>query len=120
MQFHNLEQVYSRNQWRALASKEDTYPLQIRSGSWIYDLLLETGNVQTLPPLPVNGATCLLYVFGGDVVANETISLTTGESLLVEGESIRLSATQTSDVVLFVTDTHAPYSVAGMYSGNQK
>lgn len=120
VQFHNLEDVYSLNQWRAIAGKADTYPLQIRSSSWIYDLRLESGNEQTLPPLPVSGATCLLYVFGGEIMANETISLTTGESLLVEGESIRFSATQTSNIVLFVTDTHAPYSVAGMYSGNQK
>ncbi len=120
VQFHDLTEPYSLNQWRAIAGKQDTYPLQIRSSSWIYDTRLEIGNAQILPPLPVAGATCLLYVFGGAVRVNETISLITGESLLVEGEAIRLSALETSDLVLFVTDTRTPYSVDGMYSGNQK
>ena len=120
VQFHDLEGVYSLNQWRAIAGKQATSPLQIRSSSWIYDLRLETGNAQTLPPLPVTQATCLLYVFGGAVTVNETISLTTGESMLIEGEAIRLSALETSDLVLFVTDPSAPYSADGMYSGNQK
>ena len=72
------------------------------------------------PRYPLPKLPCLLYVFGGAVTVNETISLTTGESMLIEGEAIRLSALETSDLVLFVTDPTAPYSVDGMYSGNQK
>lgn len=119
VQFHEFAEVYSINQWRAIAGKEDHHLLQIRSSSWVYDMRLEKGVQQELPNLSVENASLLLYVFEGELLVNETTSLTKGGSIFLENESIQLEARQTSDLVLFVTDRNAVYTADGMYSGNQ-
>jgi len=118
VQFHEFAEVHSLNQWRAVAGKEDDQPLQIRSSTWVYDMRLEKGMPQALPELPAD-ASCLLYVFGGEILVNKETSLVTGESIFLENESIGFETRQTSDLVLFVTDKNAEYTAAGMYSGNQ-
>lgn len=119
VQFHDFTEPHSTNKWRALAGKENTYPLQIRSSTWLYDIRMEKENSQTLPSLPVTNTSRLLYVFDGEVLVNEKITLTKGESIFVEDETIDINAVQMSDVVLFITDKNAEYSTEGMYSGNQ-
>jgi redox-sensitive bicupin YhaK (pirin superfamily) len=119
VQFRALSEVYSLNQWRTLAGKEDDQPLQIRSSTWVYDIRLENGGRQSLPELSTANAACLLYVFAGEVLINSTTTLGKGESIFPENESIQLEALQTSDLVLFVTDKSAEYTALGMYSGNQ-
>jgi redox-sensitive bicupin YhaK (pirin superfamily) len=41
VQFYELQDVYSRNQWRKIAGKGDDYPLLIRSNTWLMDMRLE-------------------------------------------------------------------------------
>jgi quercetin 2,3-dioxygenase len=36
VQFHEFPDVVSRNEWREVAGKDDTFPLLIRSNTWIY------------------------------------------------------------------------------------
>ncbi len=120
VQFHEFAEAHSLDQWRALAGKEDSQPLQIRSSTWVYDMRLREGKRQALPELPAAHASCLLYVFEGEVLVNGETTLFKGESIFLEDESVQLEARQTSDLVLFVTDKHAEYSATGMYSGNQK
>jgi redox-sensitive bicupin YhaK (pirin superfamily) len=81
---------------------------------------LQKGVRQALPELSIKNASCLLYVFGGEVLVNQETTLVKGESIFLEGESIGFEALQTSDLVLFVTDKNTQYTATGMYSGNQK
>jgi quercetin 2,3-dioxygenase len=118
VQFYDFPSPVSINKWRAIAGKEASYPLQVRSNSWLYDIKMEKDNIQFLPALPVKDATCLIYLFGGEIIVNERINLKRGESIVVENETIQLTALQTSDVVLFITDKNSIYFREGMYSGN--
>ena len=118
VQFHEFPSATSINKWRAIAGKESSYPLQVRSSSWLYDIRMEIGNIQSLPAMPVKDATCLIYLFDGEITVNESINLKRGESALVENEIIELTALQVSDVVLFITDKKSIYFEDGMYSGN--
>lgn len=120
VQFHDFPSATSINKWRAIAGKESGYPLQVRSSSWLYDIRMEKSNSQSLPPMPVKEATCLIYLFAGEIKVNKNINLKRGESVLVENETIELGALQTSDVVLFITDKNSTYFEDGMYSGKVK
>ena len=120
VQFYDLPETYSINKWRAIAGKGSEYPLQIRSSTWLYDIRMEKGNQQTLPPLPIANASCLIYLFNGKVTVNDTIELSKGESIIEEQENIQLNAVEESDLVLFVTDKNAPYFEGGMFSGNKR
>ena len=118
VQFYKFTEAVSKDEWRQVAGKEHTFPLQIRSSTWIYDMRLEPGKQQTLPELPVRDATCLLYVFDGLLTVNDNITIQKGESMVIEKEDIRLTATEQCDIVLFVTDRTARIFKDGMYSGN--
>jgi quercetin 2,3-dioxygenase len=118
VQFYDFPEAISRNEWREVAGKEDTFPLQIRSNSWIYDIRLEQGKQQSLPVLPLKDATCLVYLFDGLLAVNENINIQKGESLVVEDEKILLKAVEDCNIVLFVTDRNARVFKEGMYSGN--
>jgi redox-sensitive bicupin YhaK (pirin superfamily) len=120
VQFHDLPEAFSVNQWRKLAGKGDEYPLEIRSSTWIEDIQMTKDNEQSLPQLPIQNPTILFYVFEGEVKVNDDLVLKTGESILIEKESPTFYALQTSDVVLFITNKNAPYFEGGMYSGNQQ
>jgi hypothetical protein len=119
VQFHAPASKYSLNQWRALAGPDASFPLHIRSQTWVYDVRLEGGASLALPVAPVAAATSLLYVFEGEVLVNNQFRLTKGESLLMTNEAAQIVAGPTSDVVLLVTDPTSAYSDQGMYSGNQ-
>jgi redox-sensitive bicupin YhaK (pirin superfamily) len=118
VQFHQLEEAYSLNQWRKMAGKGDDYPLQIRSNTWLMDLRLEKGQDLLLPQPPTENAAFLFYVFKGEVQVTHEILLTTGESVLIEKENPVFTALETSDIVLFITQTDADHFDGGMYSGN--
>jgi len=118
VQFHQLEYAYSLNQWRKMAGKGDDYPLQIRSNTWLMDLRLEKGEDILLPQPTAENAAFLFYVFNGEVQVTHEILLTTGESVLIEKENPVFTALQTSDIVLFITQTDAVHFDGGMYSGN--
>jgi len=120
VQFYDLQEAYSINQWRKLAGKGDNYPLEIRSSTWILDIRMTKDNIQTLPQLSVEHSLCLFYVFNGEVRVNDYTTLKAGESLFIEKDNPTFKALQTSDVVLFITDKMAAYFEGGMYSGNQK
>jgi redox-sensitive bicupin YhaK (pirin superfamily) len=118
VQFYDFPEAISRNEWREVAGKDDTFPLQIRSNTWIYDIRLEQGKQQSLPVLPLKDATCLVYLFDGLLAVNENINIQKGESLVVEDETILLKAVEDCNIVLFVTDLNARVFKEGMYSGN--
>ena len=52
-------------------------------------------------------------------MVNESISLSKGESLFITDENISFKTENEANLVLFVTDTKAPYYDGGMYSGNK-
>jgi redox-sensitive bicupin YhaK (pirin superfamily) len=118
VQFHQLSETYSNNRWRKIAGKGADYPLQIRSNTWLMDLRLEKGQKIALPEAPSENAAFLFYVFDGKINIGESLSLATGESALIEEESPVFGATETSDIVLFITQTDAVHFDGGMYSGN--
>ncbi|MCD0467003.1 pirin family protein [Flavobacterium sp. ENC] len=118
VQFHQLGEIYSKNQWRKIAGKGDDYPLQIRSQTWLMDLRLEKGEEIFLPESPAENVVFLFYVFDGAINVNENTLLTTGESALIEKESPAFRSVETSDVVLFMTQNGSVHFDGGMYSGN--
>lgn len=117
--FYNLENKYSENKWRLIASPTKSTPLQFSSDTWLYDMKATTINNFSLPELQSVHSTCLLYIFDGLVETNDVTVLTKGESLLVQNEPITFSAKQGAELVLFITKDNAIYYDKGMYSGNQ-
>jgi len=118
VQFHDLQDAYSINQWRKIAGKGNDYPLQIRSNTWLMDMRLEKGQEVRLPEVPAQNLAFIFYVFNGEVQVNEKMLLITGESVLIEKENPIFIAHETSDIVLFITQTDAIHFDGGMYSGN--
>jgi redox-sensitive bicupin YhaK (pirin superfamily) len=119
VQFYDLPEKYSTNEWRKIAGNEDRYPLEIRSDTQIRDIRLEKGHVQTLP-MTGDNKNILLYLFDGKIQVDDELILEKGESVLIDKASPVFTALETSDVVLFVTGKDATYFARGMYSGNQK
>ena len=120
VQFHDLQEVYSLNRWRKIAGKGEDYPLQIRSNTWLMDTRLEQGHQIELPNDNSYNIASLFYLMKGKIQVNENTIITSGESVLIENESPMFKALETSDIVLFTTQTDAAYFEKGMYSGNQK
>lgn len=118
VQFYQMPEVYSSNLWRKIAGKGDDYPLQIRSNTWLMDMRLEKGEEIVLPEAPSENCAFLFYVFDGKINVNEVATLATGESALIETENPVFYADETSDIVLFITQTNARHFDGGMYSGN--
>lgn len=118
VQFAQLPDTYSDNRWRKIAGNGIDYPLQLRSNTWLMDLRLKKGEEIALPEAPSENCTFLFYVFDGKINVNETMTLVAGESALIEAERPVFYAVQTSDIVLFITQTNADRFDGGMYSGN--
>lgn len=118
VQFHELEEVYSLNQWRKLAGHGSDYPLRFRSNTWLMDLRLEENREISLPDSELDNVTYLLYVFSGTIEVNYSAIVNAGESLMIENEHPDFRAIDTSDLVLFTTQNAAPHFDGGMYSGN--
>ena len=119
VQFYDLLKIHSINKWRLIAGDSKDAPLEIRSKTLIYDLRLEVEKDSVLPELENNESTLLFYIFDGKALVNESIELIKGESLIIKDEKIKFKATQTTDIVLFVTDENSLYFENGMYSGNK-
>ncbi len=118
--FQDLNSVFSDDEWRLIASPDkSTTPLQLSSDTWIYDILITKGNNYTLPHEPQQHHAYLLYLFQGEVLVNETITLQKGESLFIRDENIQFSTHTQAEIVLFQTNTESPYYDGGMYSGNR-
>ncbi|HZG25717.1 MAG TPA: pirin family protein [Chitinophagaceae bacterium] len=120
VQFYDLPEKFSVNEWRKIAGKNKNYPLEIRSDTQIQDIRLEEGSSTTLPMIPGEKLSLLFYVFDGKIQVNDEFTLEKGECVLIEGASPTFTALQTSDIVLFVTSKEATYFEGGMYSGNLK
>lgn len=120
VQFHDLEGIYSSNQWRKIAGKGSDYSLQIRSSTWLMDVRLEKGREIVLPEPPSEDSVFLFYVFKGTVNVNDTILLEAGESIIIENEQLVFRAVETCDIMLFITQPEAAHFDEGMYSGNLK
>jgi quercetin 2,3-dioxygenase len=118
VQFYQLQETYSNNQWRKIAGKGREYPLQIRSNTWLMDLRLEKGEEVLLPEEHAENIAFLFYVFNGEIQVNGDMLLTTGESVLIEKDNPLFNALETTDIVLFITQTDAVHFDGGMYSGN--
>ncbi len=119
VQFHDFAEIYSINAWRRIAGEGEGWPFEVRSSTWVWDMRLEEGRSTALPPMPVAGASCLLYVFAGEVTVDGKLTLTEGESVFAEGEAMQIEASGQSDLVLFATDAEAMFFTREMYSGNR-
>jgi redox-sensitive bicupin YhaK (pirin superfamily) len=71
-----------------------------------------------LPEFPQESTDVLIYLFAGEISIEGSDKLRPGESLLVGNTQLRLIAHETSDVILFVTNSASTYTANGMYSGN--
>lgn len=118
--FLELETLHSENAWRLLASPAEETAFQFSSQTWLYDMKLLKNSSATLPKLPKDDLTCLLYVFNGSVRINGDIALSKMESLVIKNENITIESTKVhAELVLFVTDETAEIYHGGMFSGNQ-
>jgi redox-sensitive bicupin YhaK (pirin superfamily) len=118
--FLDLEELHSESKWRLLASPNSETIFQFSSETWLYDMKLLKDKSSTLPQLPKNNLTLLLYVFHGEVEINGNVGLEKKESLIIIDEAINITAVKDAELVLFVTDEKAKVFKGGMYSGNQR
>ncbi|HEX9150745.1 MAG TPA: pirin family protein [Flavobacterium sp.] len=116
--FLDLEELHSQNKWRLLASPTTETTFQFSSRTWIYDMKLLSAST-TLPIPAQKSLTYLLYVFNGNIVVNEGITLEKKESLIIKEEEITISTDSEAELVVFVTDEGSQYFSEGMYSGNK-
>lgn len=117
--FDEPEEIYSENKWRLIASPDtEKTKLQLSSDTRIYDMLLTSEYTTALPEEPLAGLHYLLYLFQGEITIND-IQLSKGESLFTKDENISISTKDRAELILFVTNTKAPYYDGGMYSGNK-
>lgn len=118
--FRDLETLHSENNWRLLASPTEETNFQFSSQTWIYDSKLLKNSSTTLPNLPQENLTCLLYVFKGSVKINGNIQLDKMESLIIKNENISIETVEEdAELVLFLTDEEAEIFTEGMFSGNK-
>ncbi len=117
--FQDLQQHDSENEWRLLASPTPGTTLRFSSQTWLYDVKLSAGETLSLPELPEEGLTALLYVYQGSVEANHDITLHKRESLVFSNETVSVQTVRGAELVLFFTNTNAAIFKDGMYSGNK-
>lgn len=117
--FLELGEMYSENKWRLLASPNQETTFRFSSETWLYDAKLAENNTISLPELPRDGLTLLLYIFKGKVTVNSDLNLEKKESLIMKDENILIQANQDSELVLFITDENGEVYKDGMYSGNK-
>ncbi len=117
--FLDLDETYSQNKWRLLASPTSETKFQFSSQTWIYDMKLYKNNVIQLPKISSDNLIFLLYVFKGSTTINNTIFLNKKESLVIQNEDVLITTDSETEVVLFVTNENADYFEDGMFSGNK-
>jgi quercetin 2,3-dioxygenase len=116
--FYQLQEADSINEWRLLASPEST-PLRLSSQTWIFDAAMDNAKEFTMPALPSEKLTLLLYVFEGSVNVNADFTLEKGEAVIIKEETVKLITNKKTELVLFVTDEASSYFDKGAFSGNQ-
>lgn len=116
IQFLDLDDTLSLNQWRLLAGHERSEaPLIFRSEVKFYDLHLTSGNSVRTPDL--NGNLGLMYVFEGSaVIGNHVETIEEGDSILIREEQLTIKSNADSDIVFFDLDESAPYTRNGLYT----
>lgn len=113
VQFSDLENAFSLNDWRLIAGPEKTQaPLQVNAAVSVFDARITT---EITAPHETN-KTYLAYLFKGQVKIEDRV-LDSGDSLVYEDEKIVFSPETTTDLVLFELDKNKPFSRNGMYSG---
>ena len=117
--FHDLEDIYSENRWRLLASPTPETAFRFSSQTWLYDIKLTAMASIDLPAMPGSDLTALLYVYQGSVTVNGTILLAKQEALAFNGESISINTAPGAELVLFLTNENTPIYKEGMFSGNK-
>jgi redox-sensitive bicupin YhaK (pirin superfamily) len=117
--FMELDNAFSYNEWRLIASPSEDTPLQFTSHTWIYDIKAYGNKNFQLPKFSNQNLTCLLYVFSGSLNVNSTIELFKKDALLIKNETIEIHTKEETELVLLVTDEHEAYYDGGIYSGNQ-
>lgn len=117
--FLDLDETYSTNKWRLLASPTSETKFKFSSQTWIYDIKVLNNNSVELPEISNSNLTFLLYVFKGNATINNTISLNKKESLVIQNEEILITTDSETELVLFVTDENTAYFAEGMFSGNK-
>lgn len=117
--FYDLPDLHSENQWRPIAGRDDSdAPLILRSSTWIWDTRVTGQKVLDLPDVPKGDLTFLLYVFEGAARVRD-VTLSKGESLVIKNElNVKVQAAG-ADLMLFATDERSQYYAGGMFSGNQ-
>ncbi len=116
VQFVDLPDIYSLNQWRLLTGPEGSdAPAQVRQQIMLHDARLEAGQRLALPEYA--GFDAWLYVFDGDVGLDD-LHLQTNDAVAITGETgLSIHAHRTSDLVVFFVNRTAPASRAGTLSG---
>lgn len=116
VQFHEFDSAFSANAWRLIVGPSGA-PLTVRAEVWVQDAHLSAGLGMDIPSVPREGVRRLLYVFAGRIsVAG--ITLTDGESILLDDGDCGVIAERDSDLVLFTTDPAAEVFRGGILSGN--
>lgn len=116
--FQELEEFYSDDKWRLLASPTSQTAFRFSSQTWLYDVKLSAGSIIAPPEMPGKDLTALLYVYQGAVTVNQ-ISLGKQEALLFRDEEISIQTEGGAELVLFLTDEEKPIYKDGMFSGNK-
>lgn len=117
--FHDLQEKYSENKWRLLASPNAETVFRFSSQTWLYDVKLSAGATIDLPDMPGKGLTALLYIYQGAVDINQNMPLVKQEALILKDEKISIQSPLGAELVLFLTDEQAPIYKGGMFSGNK-
>jgi quercetin 2,3-dioxygenase len=117
VQFVSLAETESIDHWRLLAGPvSSAAPSFIRQNIYLYDTRLPAGESIDLPTLP--GFDRWLYVFRGAVsVGDEQAKTHTALAVSADQATFELTASQETDLVLFLVDRQAPFSRAGTMSG---
>jgi quercetin 2,3-dioxygenase len=116
VQFHDFEEVVSRDAWRLLAAPEGA-PLEVRAQAWVQDVRLSARTSLALPARQAPGIVRLLYALTGDLRIDD-VTISEGESVYLDDGEWTVTAKFESDLVLFTTDPAAPVYKGGMFSGN--
>lgn len=116
VQFRDLEDTWSRNAWRLLAGPEgSSAPGGVRQRILLHDTRLEAGRSLALPVRP--GFDGWLYVFQGRATIEGHAMAAHDAVALIDHGAAAVTADETSDLVLFLTDRKAAASRAGTLSG---
>ncbi|SNR61680.1 pirin family protein [Halorubrum vacuolatum] len=103
---------FTANEWRHLFGPEGTdAPFYVRNDVHLYDVRLDEGTSVELPSIA--GWDTYFYVFEGAVEANDTRFGETESGLLVNEDTVTVTAHEESILVAFVINPDAPITRQG-------